>query len=158
MTKIKSGGRPAPGDPPAIRAEQEACQNTDRELWRERPDDYYADSIHVTEYGSIGINAGGMVYVLPLREWHRLAASVQVKTDAYQTGFADGQAHGRAEREPESELLKRAKTFIEYARYELQPGLAQIGDQFPRQEDADKVINELAAAIRDRETPPQPSE
>ena len=49
------------------------CVNTDREIYRERPDDYYADSIHVTEGGGIGINCGGMVYVKPLREWHRLA-------------------------------------------------------------------------------------
>jgi hypothetical protein len=49
------------------------AQNTDRELWRERDGDYYADSIHVTEGGGIGINCGGSVVVLPLREWHRLA-------------------------------------------------------------------------------------
>lgn len=50
-----------------------ACKNTDRELWREREGDYYADSIHVTEHGGIGINCGGTVYVKPIREWHRLA-------------------------------------------------------------------------------------
>ncbi|AWC25405.1 hypothetical protein CO731_04900 [Aminobacter sp. MSH1] len=49
--------------------------NTDREIWRERPGDYYADSIHVTASGSIGIDCGGMVYTLPVREWHRLAAT-----------------------------------------------------------------------------------
>lgn len=43
--------------------------NTDRELWREG-DDYYADSIHVTASGGIGINVGGLVIVRPLREWH----------------------------------------------------------------------------------------
>ena len=48
-------------------------KNTDRELWRERPDDFYADSIHVTASGAIGINCGGTVLVLPLQEWHRLA-------------------------------------------------------------------------------------
>ena len=51
-----------------------AQQNTDRELWREREGDYYANSIHVTENGGIGINCGGYVIVKPLREWHRLAA------------------------------------------------------------------------------------
>jgi hypothetical protein len=49
------------------------CENTDREIYREREGDYYADSIHVTEGGGIGINCGGMVYVKPLREWHKLA-------------------------------------------------------------------------------------
>jgi hypothetical protein len=48
-------------------------KNTDKELWREREGDYYADSIHVTENGAIGINCGGMVHVKPIREWHRLA-------------------------------------------------------------------------------------
>lgn len=35
------------------------AQNTDRELWRESPGDYYANSIHLTESGGIGINVGG---------------------------------------------------------------------------------------------------
>lgn len=47
--------------------------NTDRELWREIVGDYYSPSIHVTHYGGIGINLGGMVYVKPLSEWHKLA-------------------------------------------------------------------------------------
>jgi hypothetical protein len=53
-----------------------ACLNTDREIWR-GPDegcgDYYADSIHVTKQGGIGINVGGRVIVMPLRDWHALA-------------------------------------------------------------------------------------
>ena len=44
--------------------------NTDRELWRERQGDYYADSIHVTQSGAIGINCGGIVIVMPIRKWH----------------------------------------------------------------------------------------
>lgn len=47
--------------------------STDRELWREREGDYYADSIHVTKSGGIGINCGGTVHVRTLREWHSLA-------------------------------------------------------------------------------------
>lgn len=50
------------------------CENTDRELFREKPDDYYAASLHVTKEGSIGINVGGTVYVRPLREWHAAIA------------------------------------------------------------------------------------
>ena len=46
------------------------CQNTDREVWRERTDDYYADSVHITESGGLGINVGGCVVVAPPREWH----------------------------------------------------------------------------------------
>ena len=50
-----------------------AMQNTDRELWRETEDDYYAPSLHVTEGGGIGMNVGGTVIVMPIREWHALA-------------------------------------------------------------------------------------
>ena len=46
------------------------CENTDRELWREREGDYYADSIHVTKEGRIGINCGGHVFVMSLKDWH----------------------------------------------------------------------------------------
>lgn len=48
------------------------AENTDKELWREKDGDYYADSIHVTETGEIGINVGGIVIVKPLRAWHAL--------------------------------------------------------------------------------------
>lgn len=50
--------------------------NTDKELWRERPGDYYANSIHVTECGSIGINCGGHVIVLRLKTWHELGKTL----------------------------------------------------------------------------------
>lgn len=45
-------------------------KNTDRELWRLDPDDYYSPSIHVTESGGIGIDVGGTVIVRPAEEWH----------------------------------------------------------------------------------------
>lgn len=53
------------------------AENTDVEIWRERPGDYYADSIHVTADGSIGIDCGGYVFVMPVRGWHRLASGWQ---------------------------------------------------------------------------------
>lgn len=55
---------------------ERSALNTDKELWRERPGDYYADSLHVTENGAIGMNCGGTVYVMPIREWHGLKARV----------------------------------------------------------------------------------
>lgn len=61
-------------------SDQTAYQNTDRELWREREGDYYANSIHVTATGSIGINVGGLVIVMPLARWHEFAAE---KLDAF---------------------------------------------------------------------------
>lgn len=51
----------------------DAAQNTDRVIWRAWEGDYYADSIHVTKEGAIGINVGGTVYVMPVRDWHKLA-------------------------------------------------------------------------------------
>ena len=54
-----------------------ACENTDRELWREREGDYYANSIFVTKHSGIGINCGGSVIVRPIREWHKLASDLQ---------------------------------------------------------------------------------
>ncbi len=54
-------------------SDEQAAQNTDRELWREREGDYYADSLLVTKEGAIGMNCGGSVFVKPIREWHRLA-------------------------------------------------------------------------------------
>jgi len=48
----------------------ESFTSNDREIWREKPGDYYSDSIHVTESGGIGINCGGHVIVAPVRMWH----------------------------------------------------------------------------------------
>jgi hypothetical protein len=50
--------------------------NTDKEIWREIPGDYYSPSIHVTEQNTIGINVCGVVYVKSIEEWHRLAGQV----------------------------------------------------------------------------------
>jgi hypothetical protein len=47
--------------------------NTDREIWRRVPGDYYSPRIFVTERGSIGIDVGGSIYVKPVEDWHALA-------------------------------------------------------------------------------------
>lgn len=44
-------------------------KNTDKEIWRRIPDDYYSPSIHVTQQGGIGINVGGFVVVKSIEEW-----------------------------------------------------------------------------------------
>ena len=46
--------------------------NTDKELWRKIPNDYYSPSIHVTKEGGIGINCGGHMIVAPIEVWHNL--------------------------------------------------------------------------------------
>lgn len=53
----------------------QAAANTDREVWREKPGDFYSPSIHVTQEGGIGIHVHGTVFVMDIRDWHRLAAS-----------------------------------------------------------------------------------
>ena len=68
------------------------CQNTDREIWRETD----GDSIHVTQSGGIGINCGGSVVTMPIREWHKLAwpniqtASLQAQGDDHRARVAQG--------------------------------------------------------------------
>jgi hypothetical protein len=44
--------------------------------------------------------------------------------------------------------LNHAIKFIEYARYELEPGELQLGDQFPRQGCADKEIASLKEVVK----------
>lgn len=50
--------------------------NTDREIWR-GPDEgngaYYADSVHITKDGALGINCGGRVIVKTPRAWQEAA-------------------------------------------------------------------------------------
>lgn len=43
--------------------------------------------------------------------------------------------------------LEWVRQFVEYARYVLEPGERQVGDQFPRQVDADKAIRILDEEI-----------
>lgn len=52
-------------------------ENTDKELWRETPYDYYSPSIFVTEHNKIGINVGGMVYVKSVEDWHRMTREIE---------------------------------------------------------------------------------
>ena len=47
--------------------------NTDSELWRAVPDDYYAPSVFVTREGGIGMNHGGTVFVMTVEEWIKRA-------------------------------------------------------------------------------------
>jgi hypothetical protein len=77
--KFKTAAEAQYGLPPEkprkeLNMSTEPVTNTDRELWRETPGDYYASSIHVTRDGSVGINVGGTVFVKSLTEWHNLAA------------------------------------------------------------------------------------
>lgn len=71
-------------------SESDAAVNTDREIWREREGDFYADSLFVTAGGGIGINCGGAVIVKPVREWfHAARKAAWLKTGLEQVARAD---------------------------------------------------------------------
>lgn len=76
-----------------------SAENTDRELYRERAGDYYADSIHVTADGGIGMNCGGLVLVRPIRKWHEAAYgwhSVRHEPAPKEEPLIGGYAKGKA--------------------------------------------------------------
>lgn len=73
---------PAPREKRLAVENNQASQNTDREIWRGKSraefgddDRYYADSLFVpqSDVEALGINCGGFVIVKPIREWHALA-------------------------------------------------------------------------------------
>lgn len=83
--------------------ETQCAANTDREIWREREGDYYADSIHITESGGIGIKCGGFVIVKPIREWFRAAIEANENSNL----VMDENGHiTLLERMTEAELLR----------------------------------------------------
>lgn len=46
-------------------------ENTDIEIWRRIPGDFYSPSIHVTASGGIGMDVGGRVIVAPVEAWFK---------------------------------------------------------------------------------------
>lgn len=54
---------------------ENTAKNTDRELWREREGDYYANSVSITDNGALAINVGGLVISKSLAAWHEQARS-----------------------------------------------------------------------------------
>lgn len=71
--------------------QHQTAANTDREIWRETPGDFYSPSIHVTEDGAIGINVGGTVIVRRLDEWHRQVGRIFVEKIPSSDRNQDGQ-------------------------------------------------------------------
>ena len=71
----------------AKEGEPQAYANTDKEIYRGPSrcefgdkDRFYADSLHITKDGALGINCGGHVRVLPIREWHKLGTESRPDT------------------------------------------------------------------------------
>ena len=89
-----------------------------------------------------------------LRSWvanrttvHRAAPQLSERhlTDVIQGAIDAATAAQQARIEKLEAALRRARCFIEYARYELEPGIAKDGAQFPGQGDADVVMAEIDA-------------
>lgn len=72
QTGLSPSVEPVPVSPADAASIPSAVENTDRELWRETPGDYYSPSVHVTVNGMIGINVGGTVVVQSPSGWHAL--------------------------------------------------------------------------------------
>lgn len=100
----------------------EVCDNTDREIWRRTPGDFYSPSIHVTDGGAIGMEVGGYVIVASPESWHAFCKISEAADDleawlSKNTGTNDdwpieikGDKDGA---EQLAELLTKLKTALE---------------------------------------------
>lgn len=53
---------------------QREAENTDKEIWRTTPDDYYSKhSLYITEQGALTICEDGKCVTRPLEDWHQSA-------------------------------------------------------------------------------------
>jgi hypothetical protein len=83
----------------------EAQENTDKEIWRERPGDYYSPSLHVTEDGcGIGIHAGGVVVVKTPKEWIKLT---KARREAFEEAAAIADEYAQQNHKSAVESIKR---------------------------------------------------
>ena len=102
-------------------------KNTDREIWREKEEDFYSPSIHVTEQGKIGINVGGYVIIKPIQDWHKCQGQLRLQTDV-----AMGAKSIAAQLQGENERLKAT----------IQNALVSLAVMSMRREDNNVAINE----------------
>ncbi len=102
-------------------------KNTDREIWREKEEDFYSPSIHVTEQGKIGINVGGYVIIKPIQDWHKCQGQLRLQTDV-----AMGAKSIAAQLQGENERLKAT----------IQNALVSLAVMSMRREDNNFAVNE----------------
>lgn len=89
-------------------SDNQACANTDRELYREPGkdgDDFFQPSIHVTERGSIGIHANGSVIVMTLRDWHAAGRIYSEGKQASTPTSPDGESATKTTRAHDKDML-----------------------------------------------------
>lgn len=67
-------------------------KNTDVEIFREIPDDYYSPSLwHTEDRKDIGMNSGGKCAVRPIKDWVDLAWNQEASlTSAKAEGYQEG--------------------------------------------------------------------
>ena len=119
------------------------AKNTDRVIWITANEPSYCDSIHVTEYGGIGIDCGGLVIVKPLREWHRLASTPTNESPAPQSAPVFKASHNSGERDPSVTLgCTGADTAAPHPPVE---GLREALE--PWRDELTEIIGHLGAAI-----------
>lgn len=81
------------------------ARNTDTEIYRDKfgdKDQYYADSLFITQTGALGIQCGGAIRVLPIRDWHKLGMQEFNVT----TNYLKQQSRAEVIEEVKSELFK----------------------------------------------------
>jgi hypothetical protein len=84
---------------------------------------------------------------LPLPELAAAVVSGGWRLKKQRDDFVSQLAAAERDRAAALQALSNARIFIGYARYELEPGKSQLGDQFPRQADADVVLAEIDALL-----------
>lgn len=55
-------------------------KNENTEIWRQKEEDYYSPSIHITKDGQVGVNVGGLVFVASIEDWHKSLSRTQSET------------------------------------------------------------------------------
>lgn len=102
---------------------EQTAENTDKELWRENPGDYYAPSIHVTNEGWIGINVGGKVFVKDVRTWNAMAqdmVNLGQELERITDAALKNQAVYQQEMNDKSEEISSLKSQLEQANKTLE--------------------------------------
>lgn len=120
-----------------------AALNTDKELWRES-DDAFANSIHLTKGGGIGIDCGGYVIVAPLKTWHRWGKAYVI------TSGPSTRPGSSEETEPyflEADYTRGCKECGHGKMWDIiQPGGVAMATSYGDQEEAEEICDMLNIA------------
>ena len=141
-------------------SDQEA-ENTDRELWREREGDYYADKLFVTKGGGIGMDCAGHVKVRPVRTWHEMDATIAEQgeriavlearnerlREKYRSGYSSGFSDGYLQAEFDCEAMGH-EAFLRQADGLRQSQASILNQQHARISALEAALGEAGEALR----------